>query len=345
MALSSDEIIKREIIDKIGTETNGLNLWIFPESSNEDQKPFSDEGGLTFGIDGVSYGSCDACWVKEGRWFNPYNSQYTNTTPVIALEGTDALNRGSSGNAQYQRFHHALGAVKAGIIGVYYLKKGISKIQEDLFGMAYFASKKEKGVYLIMDDLNELKELLDVINKQDELNKFIEAKLESMYDIFKNKFNDMYGNWEKFAEKRSTIMKENYVIKFSGRMKRNFTDGSQRAGHIAVGEMFLTKYFFYDKLFFYFWPKMTQEDVEYLDTHKKSDKEWSLLRNEDNVRVITIDDLDGVSEDIKNELKSIKDEPLKGDVLRLFNRNVKIIVEGLKRETINIKQSILEEIN
>ena len=33
---------------------------------------------------------------------------------------------------QYQRFHHALGAVKAGIIGVYYLKKGVHKIQEDL---------------------------------------------------------------------------------------------------------------------------------------------------------------------------------------------------------------------
>ena len=46
----------------------------------------------------------------------------------------------------------------------------------------------------------------------------------------------------------STIIKKNYVIKYAGRMKRNFTDGSQRAGHIAVGEMFLTKYFFIGSL-------------------------------------------------------------------------------------------------
>src|SRR3989339_858581 len=94
MAQSSDEIIKREILQEFGTKFNGFTLRVFPQSSNDDQKAFSD-GGLTFGI-----------------------------------------------------------------IGVYYLKKGVHKIQEDLFGMAYFVSKTEKGKYLIIDNLDELKELL-----------------------------------------------------------------------------------------------------------------------------------------------------------------------------------------
>ena len=244
MAQSSDEIIKREILQNIGTSFNGFTLRVFPQSSNDDQKAFSD-GGLTFGINGVAYGSCDACWVKEGSWKAQLTGKVTDEIPIIALEGTDALNRGSSGNAQYQRFHHALGAVKSGIIGIYYLKKGVHKIQEDLFGMAYYVSKVEKGKYLIIDNLEELKELLSACTDSKMLKKFIEDKLQSMFNIFNKKFQEQYGgSWEKFAEQRSTIIKKKYIIKYSGRMKRNFTDGSQRAGHIAVGEMYLTKYFF-----------------------------------------------------------------------------------------------------
>ncbi|PIN88940.1 hypothetical protein COU57_06830 [Candidatus Pacearchaeota archaeon CG10_big_fil_rev_8_21_14_0_10_32_14] len=260
MALSSDEIIKREIIEKLGHSINGLKLLVYPESSNEDQKIFPE--GLTFGVNGVAYGSCDACWIfEEEKWINPFNNKTSKDCPMVALEGTDALNRGSSGNAQYQRFHHALGAVKSGLIGVYYLRKGKHKIQEDLYGMAYFASKTEKGVYLIIDNLDELKELLISINKKSKLDKFIQNKMKFMHQKFKNRFDKSYKTWEVFAEKRSTIIKKNYIIKFSGRMKRNFTDGSQRAGHIAVGEMFLTKYFFPEKFFYYLWPKMTKADM------------------------------------------------------------------------------------
>lgn len=337
MAQSSDEIIKREILQEIGTTFNGFTLRIFPQSSNDDQKAFS-EGGLTFGLKGVPYGSCDACWVKEGKWKDPLTGKTTDEIPIIALEGTDALNRGSSGNAQYQRFHHALGAVKSGLIGVYYLKKGVHKIQEDLFGMAYFVSKTEKGKYLIIDNLEELKELLLACTDTKKLNKFMDNKLQSMFNIFDQKFQELYGgSWEKFAKQRSTIIKSNYIIKYSGRMKRNFTDGSQRAGHIAVGEMFLTKYFFPRKKFYYLWPKMTKEDVEFLDTHKQDDKEWKLLRNEPNVKIITIDDLEGVSDEIIKKLKLMKDKPLKGKILTSYNEYIKLISDGLERGTIKIK--------
>ncbi|MFH2026784.1 MAG: hypothetical protein ABIK30_13385 [bacterium] len=344
MALSSDEMIKREIIDAFGTEYNGLSLWAFPESSNADQLVFGDDGGLTFGVDGVLYGSCDACWVKKETWVNPYNNKEVSFKPIIALEGTDALNRGSSGNAQYQRFHHALGAVKAGIIGVYYLKKGNHKIQEDLYGMAYYASKVEKGTYLIINDLRDLRNLLDAISDKTGLEEYLESQQKRMYSIFKKRFDSSYGDWNEFAKKRSTVIKDKYIIKHSGRMKRNFTDGSQRAGHIAVGEMYLTKYFFYQKHFFYLWPKMTAEDRDYLDEHKKTDKEWALLRNEPNVTILTVDDLSGVPDQTKKALKSISDEPLKGIVLSKYTECVKTIEAGLINNTIKINDAILEDI-
>lgn len=342
VALSSDEIIKREIIEHIGHTFNNIQLRIFPESSNDDQLPF-DKGGLTFGINGVLYGSCDACWYVKEPWTNPYNNLVSQCKPIIALEGTDALNRGSSGNAQYQRFHHVLGAVKSGLIGVYYLKKGEYSIQKDLYGMAYNATIKEKGEYLIINDLDELKTLLSIFFDKAKLDKYLTDKINEMKSIFLEKFNREYKNWETFALKRSSIIKDWYVIKYSGRMKRNFTEGSQRAGHIAVGEMFLTKYFFIDKFVFYLWPKMTKEDILYLDQHKTQDKEWRLLRKEENVRIITISDLVNVPQVVKNNIHSIKDEPLKGTALRIFNQNVKIIVKGLQDNSISISREILKE--
>ena len=325
MALSSDEIIKREIIEKIGYEIGNLKIRIFPESSNDDQKLFED-GGLTFSYDGADYGSCDA------GWFNTLTG-----APVVALEGTDALNRRSGGNAQLQRFHHALGAVKSGLIGVYYLKKGNEKIRPDLFGMAYFASNIEKGNYIIIDDLDDLRDLLISYSDKDKLKAFLDEHLSQMYDKFKEDFDDKYnGHWETFAKKRSTIIKDGYVIKHAGRMKRNFTDSSQRAGHIAVGEMYLTKYFFYDKKFYYLFPKMTAADLLYLDQNKSNDKEWYLLRNEPNVEIKTVDHIKGISDSTKNILYGIKDDPLKGDIMRVYTKCVNEIVIGLEKGSMMI---------
>jgi hypothetical protein len=327
MAQSSDALIKREIMQVIGYERNGCRLRIFPEGSNDDQKLVSD-GGLTFQSDSISYGSCDA------GWFFKENDEWV---PFIGLEGTDALNRGSSGNAQYQRFHHALGAVKEGYIGIYYLRKGSSIIQPDLFGMAYNASNVEKGTYLIIDDLQIVKHILDFRLNPIQLNKYLSdylVKMKNIYDIsFKVKYKN---NWDIFAKRRSTIIKPNFIIKYAARMIRNFTDGSQRAGHIAVGEMYLTKYFFPNKKFYYLFLKMTQADIDYLDKNKGNDKEWFLLRNEPNVTIISLDNLSGISIEIKQKLIDIKDLPTKGDALNIYNTCVKIIVKGLKNDSISI---------
>ncbi|MCL4322607.1 MAG: hypothetical protein M1273_08360 [Deltaproteobacteria bacterium] len=337
MAYSSDEIIKREIIDIVGYETNGIKLRIFPQSSNEDQKPFS-EGGLTFGSNGVSYGSCDAAWFVHEKWIDGLNGKEINVKPIIALEGTDALSRNSAGNALYQRFHHALGAVKNGVIGIYYLKKGKQEIQPDLFGMAYFASMIEKGKYLIIDDLSIVKELLDRYKNPESFAAYINAYLKKMHERFLKKFNTSYnGDWTQFAKKRSTILKDGYVIKYAGRMRRNFTDGSQRAGHIAVGEMFLTKYYFYDKKIYYLFPRMTHDDLIVLDQSKTTDKEWFLLRNEPNVEIKTMDDIEGLNLKTKKKLIRIKDKPLKRKPLSIFRKCMEDIVSKLESEKYRIK--------
>jgi hypothetical protein len=321
MAQSSDEIIKREIMETFGHKMGDLHLRIFPESSNDDQVLFT-EGGLTFSKDGVDYGSCDAGWFvrRDGK-----------DIPFIGLEGTDALNRKSSGNAQYQRFHHALGAVKNGLIGVYYLKKGIDKIQEDLFGMAVTASKYEAGTYLIIDDLEDLRPILENYKNPTELKKQFDIILNKMNEKHLVKFNSQYdGSWEKFAEKRSTIILQDRIIKYAGRMKRNFIDGSQRAGHIAVGEMYLTKYFFYGQPINYLMLKMTGEDVAYLDEHKADDKEWYLLRHEPNVELKTIDDIFGLDNNVRDKLLSIKNEPIKSVAFQIYKKCVEHIDKGLR---------------
>ncbi len=338
MALSSDEIIKREIVDTLGYKHGSIKLRIFPQSSREDQNLFSD-GGLTFGFNGVSYGSCDACWYIDEEWVDGFNNKKVDKRPIIALEGTDALNRNSAGNALYQRFHHALGAVKNGLVGVYYLKKGPVQIQPDLYGMAYYASGVEKGNYLVTDDLVVVRELLKRYGNKNAFATFTKDYLEEMHKIFDTKFQSFYGgDWNEFAKKRSTIVKDDYVIKYAGRSRRNFTDGSQRAGHIAVGEMFLTKYYFYDKKFYYLFPKMTQEDLDLLDKSKNTDKEWFLLRNEPNVFIKTIDDIEGVNRNIKRKFLQIKDEPLKGNAFKTFNTYTKEIVSKLESGKYRIKQ-------
>jgi len=267
-----------------------------------------------------------------------YNGKTIPQTPVIAIEGTDALNRRSSGNAQYQRFHHALGAVKSGIIGVYYLKKGIEKIRPDLFGMAYFASQVEPGFYLIVDDLKIIADLLALYEEPKKLRSYIENYMNYMHSIFDLEFQKQYGgSWTKFAKKRSTIIRADGVIKYAARMLRNFTDSSQRAGHIAVGEMYLTKYYFNNKKFYYLFLKMTREDLEFLDKHKSDDKEWYLLRHEPNVAIKTIDDIIGLHPAIRNKLLKIKDIPvIGGEGRKIYDECKSVIHDGLERGELDI---------
>jgi hypothetical protein len=317
MAQSSDELIKREIVDFFAKQNGLPELRIFPQTSKDDQQLFS-QGGLTFGVDGTLYGSCDAAWLIPGKWVDHYDGAKYDLRPVVALEGTDALNRGSSGNAQYQRFHHALGAVRNGVVGIYYFRSGIDKIQPDLFGMAVSASKLEQTPYLITDDLGDVKNIvLSVISGN--LNGYLDELVSKMELKFLESFKKRYSSsWEKFSHDRSTIIKGDSVIKYAGRNIRNFTESSQRAGHIAVGEMYLTKYFFPDKKVNYLFPRMTKDDLDYLDGNKSTDKEWFLLRNEPNVAIRTLDELVGLDKNLRKAFISVRLDPLKGNALKVY---------------------------
>ena len=112
------------------------------------------------------------------------------------------------------------------------------------------------------------------------------------------------------------------VIKYAARNVPNFTESSQRAGHIAVGEMYLTKYFFPNLKCFYLFPRMTREDLVALDRGKATDKEWFLLRNESGVEIKTIDDIEDLSEGIKKSFLKIKNSPLKGEALKVYKTAV-----------------------
>ena len=74
MAQSSDALVKREIVDMVGSVYKYYKLIIYPESSKDDKIMFGENGGLTFGVNGIEYGSCDACWAKNGVWLNPFDN-------------------------------------------------------------------------------------------------------------------------------------------------------------------------------------------------------------------------------------------------------------------------------
>ena len=326
--MSSDQIIKDEIVRILGTRVGNVKLRVFPQSSTEDQKLF-EIGGLTFSHNGLSYGSCDAAWYVE--------NETGEQIPVVALEGTDALNRGSAGNAQYQRFHHALGAVKNGIVGVYYLKSGNSVMQLDLLRMAYVASQNEDGHYIVTQDLAVVKNIFEHIDQHGldsvETQELLAGLVNHQNEVWlTQRFTYYNSDWNVFAQKRSTIINDDHVIKHAARMVRNFTDGSQRAGHIAVGEMYLTKYLFLGKSLKYLFARMTREDVALLDQTKARDKEWSLLRNEPGVAIKTIDDIVNLPGAIRTRLLAIKEEPLKsGSVAeKVYNECLAEIFTGLQ---------------
>jgi hypothetical protein len=82
---------------------------------------------------------------------------------------------------------------------------------------------------------------------------------------------------------------------------------------------------------------MTQTDLDYLDKHKANDKEWYLLRHEPNVTIKTVDDIIGLSQEIKAKLIAIKDEPLKGEAMTIYKECLNVIDNGLRDNSLKIK--------
>lgn len=345
MAISPDGFTKHWFVEAIGELPHGMRWRIFPDSSNADQLSFSD-GGLTFGVDGTPYGSCDAAIVVDEDWVDPLTGTRCEERPVLVFELTDGLNRNQSGNGQYQRFHHALGSLRAGIPSVYFLRPGASKVQETLYGMAHFATCSGPSVYLVSDDIETICELIDSWDGRELSSQVLSELGRAQFNRWSDYFRDKYdASLEKFSQKRSTVLFANYAVKHAGRNTRNFTDGSQRAGHIAVGEMYVSKYIVGNRgHVFYLFPRMTNSDIAYLDKTKGTDKEWRLLRNEGGVTILGIDDLDNVPNQISEALASVKNSPLKGDALRKYTSASKELETLLRSGAVTVNRKSLNSI-
>lgn len=309
MANKSDEIIKRELLD-IG-EINGLKLRVFPGGSREDQRHWVD-GGLSFGFGNVIYGSCDGAWYAEHEWIDPLSKRKSDFTPVLAVEGTLALERGSSGNAQYQRFFHALGAVLSGVVGVYYLRAGTDLMRYDLPMAALNASELHGTDYLIVDELESVKEIVRAIATGDkEKYRVVATKIkkrmeEQFNSVFQRRFG---GDIEAYFKSRSIVRLKDRNIKYLAGNYRNFTESSQRGGHIVLGEFLLAKYMLKEP-FYFLLPRLLPSEVTKLDASKK--KEWLVMRNDNMGKLVTLDDMDGVDNELRRGILELRNQPLGG---------------------------------
>ena len=339
MANKSDEIIKKELLD-VGS-VGDLKIRVFPGGSREDQKHWAD-GGLSFGNDEVMYGSCDGAWYRAGSWKDPLSGRVSDVTPVLALEGTLALERGSSGNAQYQRFFHALGAVLSGVVGVYYLKPGKDALRYDLPQAALNVSEAHGVDYLIVSDLDEVHALLEALAEGNEskYQQVAERIKKDMAHYFTDMLDKKFGkDIEQYFVSRSIVRLPKANIKYLAGNYRNFTESSQRGGHIVLGEFLLAKYMLKEP-FFFLLPRLEATDIERLDASNK--KEWQVLRSDKAGKLIILDDLVGVSADLHRKILSLKNESLGGSAKGgrakvLWNEYMKELIDGIRSGSIALR--------
>ncbi|MCK4456702.1 MAG: hypothetical protein KAW39_03080 [Thermoplasmata archaeon] len=309
----TDAFIKNQL--RCVKTPSGLKRRVFIDASRQDQRLWV-EGGLTFGFGEHKYGSCDFAWYIENQWTDPYSGRTCMAKPIIVVEGTDCLNTRSWGNAQIQRFHHVYGAALCGVTGVYYLNKGEHTIRPYLFAAAYYGTQhlrktNENSNYLVLDDLQDIEELVasaadfgvDSGKYKRTCDNILSAMLNRFNETFADRFN---GDWTKYLESRGIYQTPSGWIRILGPQKENFTNPSKRMGHIVIGEA-LTSHFLLlgsgtlveEEEFTYLLPQMTKGDVSTLDSRMSRDKEWALLRKDDNPwRVVALDELEGISDDV-----------------------------------------------
>ena len=351
MAYDSDTRVK-ETLKEISrnAKLKNLNLRIFDES-NEDQRHWT-KGGLTFGPEACLYGSNDAGWfLKKPYLIN--NKKIADFTPVLIVEGSYGTETGNTGSAQYARFSHALGAVIDGFIGVYFIPfestyrkadgtETMAYLRYDMVYAALNASEVEKGEYLFIDayDTNLMEEFLKIL---DEGNK---GKIEAIIKRIKRIMKDFADEHSPTKERVYLYNKDRVgkllmfnVVSFSSynfRTRVRYRAGRFRNGHTIVGDALINLYW-HKKPFDLVLARFTHEDCRNLDALKQ--KEWLLLRTHENIRVITLDDLDFEDLELKKRLYDFVDElPLLGKSLRIKKQLAKEILNGFLDKRIKINE-------
>ena len=74
-----------------------------------------------------------------------------------------------------------------------------------MHGMAYNISKINEGKYLVTDNLEIIRQLVEFSKDETKLKKFIDGYIESMKDKFQEYFRNRYqSNWNNYFNQRST---------------------------------------------------------------------------------------------------------------------------------------------
>lgn len=343
----TDDIIKRELSSIGNTPT--LFRRVFIGSSNFDQHTWSD-GGLSFGINGVVYGSNDFAWYKNEKWFDRLTNTYVDQSPKIVVEGSHCLNTRSWGNAQLQRFHHAYGALLNNVLSVYYLKKGQHSIRHDLMAAALSASDFNSDNplvrYLITDDLQDIHDLVYSFDKSDQsLLTVIKRIEEKMLAVFNDFFiSDEYkGDWVKYLKSRDLIKTQYGWVKIRGPRYKNFTDSSFRMGHIVVGEALVSKYLLLKsgvdlqkENFIYLFPFLERSEYNTINNSRNHDKEWKILVSDKSWKIKTVDELLGLDTDFEKQLRTIYKNIDLNKERGMRDKAVEIIEKGLLNGSIII---------
>ena len=354
--MSKSDAAMKSLLDGIG-DKGQLKRFRFIESNSQEHNEWA-ENGLSFGINGIMYGACDFAWYTDAEWKDPFNGVVIKKKPVLVVEATDCLNTKSWGSAQIQRFHHALGPFLCNVNSIYYLNKGPNAVslRPYLAGSAYFITKYyrdrgHKAAYMIITDINEVKELVEIIAKFGEDSSKCKQKIDTILSNMLEYFNKTFksekfnGNWMKYLESREIIKcADGKWIKDIGARSDSFTEGSQRYGHIVVGEVVTSKWLLWASGFFnpdketlyYLFPLMTSKEIAALDSTKKVDKEWHILRDSDKSwKLLGIDDLNGVPTSIMDKINTYRTSNL--NKAKGWEETKKKIRVGLRTGAITIK--------
>ena len=351
MAYASDARIKKEL-KQIGNQGK-LKLRVFDES-HEDQRQWKNNG-LKFGL----YGANDGAWCLEEKWADPISGEVCDERPVIVVEGSFGTERGNIGSAQYARFHHALGAVIRGLVGVYFIPKKSSYYRDNVehkakwrldlvYGCLGASELHAPGEYLMIDayDPELLKELIssyatDDVQSQQSLIKKIKNEMKTYAD-------DVYSKTYKTSDPAAVFSRDSRNYAYNGNrigkiLKHNvkaFTDARYRNGHIIVGEALLLRYWAKKQVDLIL-PRFTEEDCVMLD-HREQ-KEWKLLRSREDINVVTFDDLVFKDKTLEKDLIAIRAKlPLLGDTLVKMNAIIRKMKDGFGNGSVEMRNGIRE---
>ncbi|OLS27446.1 MAG: hypothetical protein HeimC2_11090 [Candidatus Heimdallarchaeota archaeon LC_2] len=291
----SDDFIKEHLRKKLDLRKFHSRVYLGTGSEKSDQELWINSG-LTFSYERLIYGSNDFGIYKDhSNWYDPDNDKSVKEEPVVIIEGTDALNRGSSGDAQAQRLHHLYASAKLSIISIYYLHPGKHSLFGPMVGAMYYFSKlnqkemnNSKAVILVTSKLDDIQNIVDNLDNDSKLKTVINGVLSKMKLYFDNFFNRKYkSNWDKFYEKNQAGITENgnyfYLSAIRAPHPKTKKPPWSDSHHRAASLPFMYKYLLLgdprnrNKKFYFIVPLFTRDEISKMNKSKLSDKEWKIF--------------------------------------------------------------------